>query len=109
MGGIVDRENSRRNSFRITANKAWFVLNQNETLLNDMFSQYLNGLLWSYMAFYDLTLCGLLWFYMTFYGPFIVFFGYSWQNIDLIGLLSSFLAVIDHLILFSDTWMQIFK
>ena len=32
---------------------------------------------------------------MVFYGHIIVFYGRSWQNIDLIGLVSSFLAVID--------------
>ena len=32
---------------------------------------------------------------MAFYGHFIVFYGHSWQNIDLIELVSSFLAVID--------------
>ena len=32
---------------------------------------------------------------MAFYGHFIAFYGLLWQNIDLIGLLSSFLAVID--------------
>ena len=43
------------------------------------------------MAFY-----GLIWSFMVFYGHIIVFYGRSWQNIDLIGLVSSFLAVIDH-------------
>ena len=42
------------------------------------------------MAFY-----GLLWPFMAFYGHIIVFYGLSWQNIDLIGLVPSFLAVID--------------
>ena len=32
---------------------------------------------------------------MVLYGHIIVFYGRSWQNIDLIGLISSFLAVID--------------
>ena len=32
---------------------------------------------------------------MAFYGHFIRLYGLSWQSIDLIGLASSFLAVID--------------
>ena len=48
------------------------------------------GGFWSCMAFY-----GLLWSYMAFYGHNIVLYGLSWQNIDLNGLVSSFLAVID--------------
>ena len=45
------------------------------------------------MAVYGLV--WLLWSYMAFFGYIIVFYGLSWQNIDLIGLVSSFLAVID--------------
>ena len=44
------------------------------------------------MAVYGLV--WLLWSYMAFFGYIIVFYGLSWQNIDLIGLVSSFLAVI---------------
>ena len=32
---------------------------------------------------------------MAIYGDFIVFYGLLWQNIDLIGLVSSFLAAIN--------------
>ena len=42
-----------------------------------------------------MILHGLLLSYMALYGHFTVFYGLSWQNIDLIGLVSSFLAVID--------------
>ena len=41
------------------------------------------------------TLHGLVWSFMVFYGHFIVFYSLSWQNVDLIGLVLSFLAVID--------------
>ena len=40
-------------------------------------------------------LYGLLWSCMAFYGHITVFHGLSWQNVDLIGLVSSCLAVID--------------
>ena len=36
-----------------------------------------------------------IWPFMVLYGHIIVFYGRSWQNVDLIGLVSSFLAVID--------------
>ena len=42
-----------------------------------------------------MAIYGLLWSYMAFYGHITVFNGLSWQNIDLIGLVSSFLKVID--------------
>ena len=43
----------------------------------------------------SMVLKGILWSYMAFYGHITVFCGLSWPNIDLIGLVSSFLAVID--------------
>ena len=46
-----------------------------------------SDLAWSCMAF--------LWSYMAFYGRFVVVYGLLWQNIDLIGIVLSFLAVID--------------
>ena len=48
-----------------------------------------------------MTLFDLFWYFMVFYGligllwPFVAIYGLLWQNIDFIGLLSSFLAVID--------------
>ena len=46
-----------------------------------------SDLVWSCMAF--------LWSCMALYGRFIIVYGLLWQNIDLIGLVSFFLAVID--------------
>ena len=48
------------------------------------------NLIWPFMFLY-----GRLWSFMAFYGHIIVFYGLSMQNIELIGLVSSFLAVID--------------
>ena len=53
-----------------------------------------HGLIWPFIILYV-----LLWSYVAFFGHIknghiIVFNGLSWQNIDLIGLVSSFLAVI---------------
>ena len=48
------------------------------------------GLVWPFMVLHD-----LFWHYMVLNGLFADFYGLLWQNIDLIGLESSFLAVID--------------
>ena len=42
-----------------------------------------------------MAIYGLIWLFMVLCGRFIVFNGLLWQNIDLIGLVSFFLAVID--------------
>ena len=51
------------------------------------------GLVWVLVVLHD-----LIWHFMVFYGLFVVLYGLFmvlWQNIDLSGLESSFLAVID--------------